>query len=70
MSNLSLQVINFRSILKRQKEKSVSYEAAYNEQKQVSLELNKDLTKARNWSKRGLIGGPVIGFIVGFMIFR
>jgi len=68
--NMSVQIINFKKILNVCGEKSYEYERAYSDEKKLSEKLRKDLEKSKNWNKKILIGGPVIGLLVGIIITK
>ena len=68
--NLSLEIFNFKEIVEKCGKKSIEYEKAYIDEKEISVKLQKDLEKSRNWNKRLLIGGPLVGLLVGILVVR
>jgi len=70
ISNYGLQILNFKDIIVKTNEKSAAFKVAYEDEKVISTNLAEDLDKARKWSKRILIGGPLVGLAIGILITR
>lgn len=70
IQNKNVQIGNLKQAMIKTNEKSAAFKGAYEDEKIITTKLNEDLTKARKWSKRILIGGPLVGLAIGILITR
>ena len=70
IQNDMLQIFNLKERVVLLNNKSNTLESSYNDEKEVSKNLTADLKKSRNWNKRVLIGGPLVGLLIGILIMN